>query len=148
MPAVRSVGGNCVDEKGCDAEEAIACAFDACGTNLTGSTNACSVSFLKCADETPWTTAEKLVSACSAAAGVDAAAVTACLGDAAKTTALLAEASKLFNAQYPGSTFIPAVAIADAPLTSPSYDSVVKAACAAGSKAAVCAEEPGRACLA
>lgn len=140
------VGGDCVDEKGCQAEKAIACAFDLAGTKLDGATNAAAVAFLRCADTTPFTTAAKLAAACAPAAGLKAAAVDACVASA-EADALLAAASKLFNAQYAKSTFIPAVAVADKPLTGPTYDSVKRAACAAGSKAPICADDAARACV-
>ena len=142
VPAVRSVGGNCVDEKGCDAEKTIACAMKLCGATLDGATNGCAVDFVACADETDWSTAPKLAAACAAKAGVSADDVMTCFasGEAAD---LLAEASKLFNAQYPGSAYIPAVAIADKALTSPTYDKVVAGACAAGSTAKVCSSVEG-----
>ena len=54
-----------------------------------------------------------------------------------------AQAAKLFNTQYPGSAYIPAVAIADKALTSPTYDKVVAGACAAGSTAKVCSSVEG-----
>ena len=92
VPAVRKPGGDCVDEKGCDVEKTIACAFDLAGTTLAGATNAAAVAFLKCADETTWTTSAKLSAACAPAAKLKAPAVDACVASP-KAAALLATAS-------------------------------------------------------
>ena len=146
IPAVREPTGTCVDESGCDAEKTIACAFDQCGTSFDGATNACAVAFLKCADETTWTDAKSLSTACSATAGVSPLKVNACFSGS-KGQSLLEDASKLFNAQYPGSTTIPAVAIDDTAVSGVTYDSVVQAACAAGSKADVCNSGNAKSCV-
>lgn len=94
--------------------------------------------------EADWSTAPKLAAACAAKAGVSADDVVTCFASG-EATDLLTEAAKLFNAQYPGSAYIPAVAvaIADKALTSPTYDKVVAGACAAGSTAKVCSSVEG-----
>ena len=90
VPAVRSVGGNCVDEKGCDAEKTIACAMKLCGATLAGATNGCAVDFVACADETDWSTAPKLAAACAAKAGVSADDVMTCFASSEATDLLTA----------------------------------------------------------
>ena len=142
---MRSPDGSCVDESGCDAEKTIACAFDQCGTTFDGATNACAVAFLKCADEATWTTASALAAACAGSAGLSKFKINACFSS--KGDSLLSDASKLFNAQYPGSTTIPAVAIDDTAVSAVSYDSVVQAACAAGSEADVCNSDKVKGCV-
>jgi hypothetical protein len=92
VPAVRSVGGNCVDEKGCDAEKTIACAMKLCGATLAGATNGRAVDFVACADETDWSTAPKLAAACAAKAGVSADDVMTCFASS-EAADLLAEAA-------------------------------------------------------
>lgn len=136
IPAVRSPDGNCVDESGCDAEKMIACAFVTCGANFT-TTNQCAVDFMDCMDSHTYTTAEKVGAICAESTGIDFQDVNACFtGDQGDD--LLSEASDLFNAQYPGSAYIPAVAVDSEALDSVSQSTVEAAMCAAGSSADVC----------
>lgn len=137
IPAVRSPDGSCVDENGCDAELMISCAIYACGASFDEA-NQCAVDFVDCMDSHTYTTAAKVGATCAAATGLDFAGLEACFGgdDGA---GYLSDASIRFNAQYPGSTYIPAIAIDGADLGSPSYASVSAAMCAAGSTADACA---------
>jgi hypothetical protein len=139
VPAVRDPSGGCVDESsGCTAEQMTLCAFSQCGAgNLTAATNDCSVTFLKCMDDTTFTTAPIVGKTCAEAQGLDFDAMDSCYsGDEGAT--LLKEASDLFNQYYPGSAYIPAVTINFDPLSLVSEDSVKDATCAAGSTADVC----------
>lgn len=140
IPAVRTPTGSCVDEDGCTWEAVTLCAFAQLKDTKT------KVSFLACMDEKDGspTSAGK---SCSAAASIDYTAVETCVSGS-ESKKLLADASKSFNDKCPGRTTIPHTFVNDADVQ-PSYSSLSKALCAAGSTAPVCkqSEAASKSCI-
>mmetsp|Transcript_35925 Transcript_35925/g.48538 ORF Transcript_35925/g.48538 Transcript_35925/m.48538 type:complete len:131 (-) Transcript_35925:527-919(-) len=117
----------------------IGCGFYACGANFS-QINQCAVTFLDCMDSTIYTTAERVGEKCADAQdGLDYSTMDTCYAGS-QGDDLMQEASDLFNAQYPGSCYIPAVAIDGDALDSVSQSTVESGMCAAGSSASICKE--------
>ena len=147
MPAVLNATGQgkCYEAENCEGERMAACAFEACKASA-GSANACSVAFLNCFDTQPWSRDIPAVGArCAAQGGLDYGAVHTCYSGP-RGAALLGAASAVFRSQFPGPVGVPAITVNAQfvgqrnPQTVPTFAQVKAAMCAAGSKAAVCAE--------
>jgi hypothetical protein len=128
VPAVRHVGGSCVDESTCDYEKATVCAFD-------GQSTQTQVTFLACMDEQRGGTALSATRAC-AKGGLDYDTIASCFSSK-HADELLSAASKKFNDKLPGRTTIPHTFVNDAD-TQPAYSAIKSALCADGSSASVC----------
>lgn len=128
---MRDPKGACVDEKDCAFERATVCAFD-------GQPVATRAAFLDCLD-TPWSdllTQKKVRKCVKATAGIDQAAVDACVGGA-RGDELLQQASATWTRAFPQPVNLPQAQVAGETVDA-SYDAIKKAACKAGSSASVC----------
>lgn len=141
VPAVRSPTGHCVDEGSCDYEKATLCAFDGASTKTN-------VGFLACMDEQHSSSALTATKACASKSGLDYDTIASCFSSD-HAIELLKAASKTFNTYLPGRTTIPHTFV-NSDDVSPSYSSIKRALCAAGSSASVCSsvvEEQSATCV-
>lgn len=132
VPAVRDPNGKCVDEPkpGCPWERVTLCAFD-------GQSLGAQVAFLDCMDS-PWSHLLhwKDPPRCAKQAGLSWPKISQCY-NSTRGDQLLEEASKVFTAQYPKLVPLPESAV-NGESVDADYDSIRKAACAAGSSSSVC----------
>ena len=127
-PAVRTVGGPCIEESNCDWELATVCAFNQ--TSTSGK-----VDFLACMDEKEGT-AKSASRLCAAATGLDDSKLQDCYqGDLGQT--LLKEASAAWNKAFPSRATVPHTFV-NGDNVQADYNDLKAAICAAGSSAKAC----------
>ena len=126
-PAVRHPTGQCIEESNCDYEKVTLCAFSK--QDIAGK-----VAFLQCMDETKVTDdAVKAAQACYKGTFSD---VQTCYSGS-QGQDLLNQASTVWNKAFPSRATVPHIFVNDKD-TQPSYDTIKKALCAAGSPSSAC----------
>lgn len=128
---MRDPKGKCVDAQNCDFERWTVCAFDTQPIHTR-------VQFLDCLD-TPWTdelTTKKVKQCAGNTTGIDVSMMETCFSGE-RGDQLLEQASKAFVAAFPKPVYMPQTTVAGK-VVDATYDSVKKAACAAGSTSSVC----------
>ena len=128
VPAIRHPSGSCVDEQGCDYEKWTLCAF-----NMTMTKH--QVAFLACMDDKQGE-AKDAAKACASKGSLHFDAMEDCFNSPGLAD-LVKAASDAFNKRLPGSTTIPHTFVNEKD-TQPSYSSLKKALCDAGSTASAC----------
>ena len=127
-PAVRTVGGPCIEESNCNWELATVCAFNQ--TDIAGR-----VQFLACMDEKEGT-AKSASRLCATKTGLNEAQIMTCFSGA-QGQSLLKEASAVWNKAFPSRATVPHTRVNGADAQA-DFSDLKTAICAAGSTAPAC----------
>ena len=127
-PAVRKVGGPCIEEMDCSWETATLCAFNQ--TDTAGQ-----VAFLACMDEKEGT-AKSASRHCASSANIDEAKLLTCTAGQ-QGQDLLAEASASWNKAFPTAASVPHTFVGQKDVHA-DYNDLKTALCAAGAQADIC----------
>jgi hypothetical protein len=130
-PAVRTVGGPCIEESNCNWELATVCAFNQ--TNIAGQ-----VQFLGCMDEKEGT-AKSASKLCAKATGLDEDKIMSCFNGALGQE-LLKDASAAWNKAFPARAMVPNTKV-NGQHVQADYKDLKTAICAAGSTSAACSNK-------